>query len=245
MGTFAEYLVAGPSVVLARKPAGLGFIQAAGMPLAGAAALDALAAIDAHDGVVVVVVGGDLPERYARQGDRDDLTAAATRCRARHPAIRSRAAIDRQVWWAYGRTVRAASVQSSREDDRLVLHQVHPVKLAADISASVISNVLLWRHHLGPALSVRYMLPAAGSAITLQLGDVDSLRDTPQGRYVLSHMPPEAMAVRLTGDAIMAWGSWRRSPKLILIGVAVVLAGWSHGLVEPDPDEADSGIFEE
>jgi hypothetical protein len=31
-------------------------------------------------------------------------------------------------------------------DDRIRLHQVHPIKLAADITASLISNALLWRH---------------------------------------------------------------------------------------------------
>ena len=149
---------------------------------------------------------------------------------------------------AYGPIVSRAEPDSGRDDDRVILHQVHPVKLAADISASAISNILLWQHRLGAALSVRYLLPAAGSALVLQFGDVDALRETPQGRYVLAHMPPSAMAVRLTGDAIMAWGSWRRSPKLIGIGIAVIVAGWSHGLVEPEPDEtddADSGYFEE
>jgi NADPH:quinone reductase-like Zn-dependent oxidoreductase len=57
VGTFAEYLAAGQSVVLARKPAGLSFVQAAGIPLAGAAALDLLEAIDAHGGDIVLVVG--------------------------------------------------------------------------------------------------------------------------------------------------------------------------------------------
>jgi hypothetical protein len=149
---------------------------------------------------------------------------------------------------AYGPIVSRAETASGRDDDRVVLHQVHPVKLAADISASAISNVLLWQHRLGPALWMRFLVPAAGSALVLQFGDVDSLRETPHGRYVLAHMPPSSMAVRLTGDAIMAWGSWRRSPKLIGIGIAVIVAGWSHGLMEPEADEtdeADSGVFEE
>jgi hypothetical protein len=41
----------------------------------------------------------------------------------------------------------------------ILIHQVHPVKLAFDIGASVVSNFLLWRHRLGAGLVSRYLLP--------------------------------------------------------------------------------------
>ncbi len=56
-GAFAEYVSGGPALVLARKPAGLGFSEAAGLPLAGSAALDLLEAIAAKKGDVVLIVG--------------------------------------------------------------------------------------------------------------------------------------------------------------------------------------------
>lgn len=56
-GSLAEYVAGGSSLVLARKPAGLGFNEAAGLPLAGAAALDLLEAIAASTGDVVLIVG--------------------------------------------------------------------------------------------------------------------------------------------------------------------------------------------
>ena len=37
--------------------------------------------------------------------------------------------------------------------DAILVHQVHPVKLAFDIGASVVSNVLLWHHRLGAGWS--------------------------------------------------------------------------------------------
>jgi NADPH:quinone reductase-like Zn-dependent oxidoreductase len=56
-GAFAHYVSGGPALVLARKPAGLGFSEAAALPLAGSAALDLLDAIDAKKGDVVLIVG--------------------------------------------------------------------------------------------------------------------------------------------------------------------------------------------
>lgn len=113
----------------------------------------------------------------------------------------------------------------------ILIHQVHPVKLGFDISASVISNVLLCQHKLRVGLLSRYLLPVIGSALVIRFADLDRLRYTARGRYVLEHMPPASTAMRLGGDTLMAIGAWRRKPSLMLAGALLVAAGWSHGLV--------------
>jgi len=111
----------------------------------------------------------------------------------------------------------------------ILIHQVHPVKLAFDISASVVSNFLLWQHRLGAGLVSRYLLPVVGSALVLRFADLDRVRNTPRGRYVLEHMPPPSTAFRLGGDTLMAVGAWRRKPSWMLAGAFMVVAGWSYG----------------
>ena len=113
--------------------------------------------------------------------------------------------------------------------DAVLLHQIHPLKLTADISASMISNALLWRHKLGTGLAVRFLLPLAGSGVVMTMCDVEALRETEAGRYVLEHMSSEATAVRLAGDAVMAVGAWRRSLNMVGLGLLLVAVGWSHG----------------
>src|SRR6185437_5254727 len=110
-----------------------------------------------------------------------------------------------------------------------LLHQVHLAKIGADLAASVISNLLLWRARPVTAVAVRCALPIAGSAAVLTLADLDALARTRRGRYVLAHMPPAAQAARLAGDALMGFGAYRRSPILFVTGAAVVVLGWSHG----------------
>jgi hypothetical protein len=112
--------------------------------------------------------------------------------------------------------------------DKIRVHQVHPVKIGADITASVISNVLLWRGRPRAALAVRVLLPVAGSAAVLGLADLDALAATSQGQYVLQHMPPSAQAVRLAGDAVMALGARRHRLALFLGGGLIIAVGWSH-----------------
>ena len=110
-----------------------------------------------------------------------------------------------------------------------LLHQVHPVKISADVTASIVSNVLLWRERPVTAVAVRYALPIASSAAVLGLADLDALSRTRRGRYVLAHMPPAAQAARLAGDALMGFGAYRRNPALFAAGAAVIVLGWSHG----------------
>lgn len=114
--------------------------------------------------------------------------------------------------------------------DGALIHQVHPVKISADVTAAAVSNLLLWREHPRAAVLVRVAVPLAGSAAVLGLADLDELTGTRRGKYVLAHMPPSAQAIRLAGDAMMALGAHRRSAPLLLAGAAVVGIGWSHPL---------------
>jgi hypothetical protein len=114
--------------------------------------------------------------------------------------------------------------------DKIRVHQVHPVKIGADVAASVVSNIMLWQARPKMALAVRVLVPVAGSLAVLGLADLDALAKTRQGQYVLRHMPPSAQAVRLAGDAVMAMGARRHRPALLAGGAAVIVAGWSHAL---------------
>ena len=55
-GTLAEYVVL-PAAAVARKPAGIDFVTAAAIPLAGAAAVQTIEAVDAQAGQTVLVNG--------------------------------------------------------------------------------------------------------------------------------------------------------------------------------------------
>jgi hypothetical protein len=113
--------------------------------------------------------------------------------------------------------------------DDLVLHQVHWAKLTADVAACVGSLALIWKGHRTLGLTVHLGIPIIASAVLMR-ADTGPLRLTRRGRYVLEHMPVAAQGVRLTGDAVMTIGAWRRNGAVIAAGTVVVVAGWSHGL---------------
>jgi hypothetical protein len=117
---------------------------------------------------------------------------------------------------------------SMRPAEKAVVHQVHLAKIGMDVTASVLSNVLLWKGRPKAALAARVVLPVADSLAVLAMADLDALAATRRGRYVLVHMPPSAQVLRLAGDALMGWGAHRRRVALLVAGAAVIAAGWSH-----------------
>jgi NADPH:quinone reductase-like Zn-dependent oxidoreductase len=72
VGTFAELVAEGPRLVVAGKPSGVSFIEAAAIPLAGSTALDAVDAVHPGPGETVLIVGatggvGSFAVQFAAQ----------------------------------------------------------------------------------------------------------------------------------------------------------------------------------
>jgi hypothetical protein len=86
----------------------------------------------------------------------------------------------------------------------------------------------MWQRRIPVALVIAHVPPIVASAVVLWR-DLSGLRGTRRGRYVLAHMPPAAQAVHMLGQ-ITAWrAAYRHRPGGILLGVLVIVAGWSFG----------------
>lgn len=112
---------------------------------------------------------------------------------------------------------------------RVLVHQIHPLKLGTDVATEIVSLPLFWRHRLRLALVVHFLPPLLASLALLRWGELEPYRGSPLGRYVLRHMTPQMQALRLAGDVVMVVGAWRRQPLLILAGMCLVPFGWLRG----------------
>jgi len=111
-----------------------------------------------------------------------------------------------------------------------LLHQVHPAKLATDISADVVSTWLMWQRRPRAALLLAHAAAALASA-TVTRCDLSPLQTTRRGRYVLSHMPPSAQALRYFGQILAWYAAYRHRLAGVALGHVLIAAGWSHGLL--------------
>jgi hypothetical protein len=114
--------------------------------------------------------------------------------------------------------------------DRLLFHQIHPVKLAVDVAGGVVSTWLMYEHRWVAALLSTFPASIVATAALVRWAELERLRDSAFGRYVAHHMTATATATRSAGQ-IVAWiGAWLRSPALIVGGAAVIAIGWTYSL---------------
>jgi len=114
--------------------------------------------------------------------------------------------------------------------EKVLYHQIHPAKLAADISAAFISTYLVWQHKFGLAMLSAFVPAILASILVMRFADLERLKQSPFGRYVRQFMTRRIEGWRFAGQ-IVAWvGAWYHQFWLIAAGVVAVIAAWMSGL---------------
>jgi hypothetical protein len=117
--------------------------------------------------------------------------------------------------------------------EKVLYHQIHPLKLATDVGTAVIATVLLWRHELVAALLVGFVPSIAATALLVRFGNLEKLKESPLGRYVARSMTRAMEAVRFAGLAVSWTGAWWHRPAMVAAGAIVILTVWARGKFWP------------
>jgi hypothetical protein len=128
--------------------------------------------------------------------------------------------------------------------EKVLYHQIHPLKLAADISGGIASTWLLWQHEFLLAMLAAFLPAVAASVVVLRWMHFERQRDSAFGRYVAFHMTRVAEAVRIAGLTVIWIGAWNQTVWMIVAGAAVVVLGWTYSLpwwrTRPDAPAGDA-----
>ena len=141
--------------------------------------------------------------------------------------------------WTLGRGTMSLTFK-----ERALYHQIHPLKLAVDWGAGLVSAILLWRHRLVPGVLWGLVPPAVVSVpFLLGVGDatLTRCRASALGRYVARSMTRTMEGSRLLGFVAICLGAWQRRPLVIAAGLAVVVGAWARGWLWPRRDSTPSG----
>jgi hypothetical protein len=114
--------------------------------------------------------------------------------------------------------------------EKVLYHQIHPAKLAADIGAEFVSLPLFWLHWLWLGLAAHFAPPVIASALLLRFADLSRQKNSSLGRYVARMMTRMVEAIRFLGDLVMAVAAWYHAPFGIAAGAAIVLFAWLSGV---------------
>lgn len=115
--------------------------------------------------------------------------------------------------------------------EKKIYHQIHPLKLATDIFASVASLYLFWFHYFWTAIIIHILLPVLGSFFVIKYANLEKLKNSTLGKYVKKYMTVKIEVLRLIGDIFTIFGAWNRQWQIIILGIAIVIAAWINGKI--------------
>ena len=113
--------------------------------------------------------------------------------------------------------------------EKILYHQIHPLKLATDIGCEPVSLYFFWQHDLVLGLATHFVPPIAASLILICCANFEAIKSSKAGAYLRRHMTRTIEGIRLAGDIVMVFGAWFHRPSLIVAGFAVVVIAWCSG----------------
>lgn len=122
--------------------------------------------------------------------------------------------------------------------EKILYHQIHPLKLLTDFSTSFASSWLLWEGQWGQAVVVAFVPSVVITALLLWRADLAPYQHTPLGRYIARFMTHRIEVVRMGGQIVMWLGAITHVPWLLPLGFVIVMYGWLNGLWAPSASAA-------
>ena len=120
-------------------------------------------------------------------------------------------------------------------NDRKLYHQIHPVKLFADVAVTPIAIYFLWHRQIWTAILVAFLPPILVSTVMLiwPPDSLERIRSSSAGRYLKSYMTPVVEAIRFLVLIPVAYGAWTHQFWPIWIGLVVLILAWLNGFLFP------------
>ena len=115
--------------------------------------------------------------------------------------------------------------------EKILYHQIHPLKLSTDISVSIFTTYLLWHHNVVWFLIFCLAPSAIASFLIIKFVNLEKLKESLLGKYIEKYMTSIIEAIRMTGQIIVWIAGWYHLPFLIVIGCLIVIAAWCKGLL--------------
>jgi len=113
--------------------------------------------------------------------------------------------------------------------ERLLFHQIHPVKLGTDVATAAVSAILLWHHRLAAALAIGFIPSIVVSVVLVRSVDLERYRRSAFGQYVARFMTRRVEVARLAGLIPLWGGAWLRSSTFVVLGAVWIVGCWFLG----------------
>lgn len=115
-------------------------------------------------------------------------------------------------------------------------HEIHPVKLAVDVSTTFIGIYLYWVQDFIWGTIIGYLPSVIAIAVIIKYADLEKIKQSPLGRYFDKYMTNTMRLIRILGLVISSIGAWYNMWWLVVAGLLVILVAWLRGKILPTKD---------
>jgi hypothetical protein len=115
--------------------------------------------------------------------------------------------------------------------EKILYHQIHPLKLAADVGCEPVSLYFFWQHNLFLGLATHFAPPIAASLWLIGHTNLEAYKNSEGGAFLRHHMTRTIEVIRLLGDLLMVVGAWIHLPSMIALGVVIIVLAWGSGFM--------------
>jgi hypothetical protein len=113
--------------------------------------------------------------------------------------------------------------------EKLLYHQIHPLKLTTDLVCAAIALVFVWQHEWLKGILTAFIPSILISMYVLKNYDLEPIKRSALGQYISGYMTKTMDLVRTGGLGVAAVGAWLHEPMLLVLGLAIILYTWLAG----------------
>jgi hypothetical protein len=113
--------------------------------------------------------------------------------------------------------------------EKLLYHQIHPLKLSVDVGCAALALFFVWDHEWLKGLMVAFIPSMLVSMYVLKSYDLEPLKRSRLGQYVSGYMTKYMEYSRTAGLAVAAAGAWMHDLTVLALGLAIIVYTWVAG----------------
>lgn len=116
--------------------------------------------------------------------------------------------------------------------ERILYHQIHPLKLATDVLFGALALYFAWQQQLQAATLVALVPSILVTCYLVRFVDLTPQKHSPRGAYIAKYMTDKIQQARLFGYGLMFLGAWERNWIGLLAGLGLIAFGWGRGWLQ-------------
>jgi hypothetical protein len=113
--------------------------------------------------------------------------------------------------------------------EKLLYHQIDPLKLSVDIGCTLLALFFVWQHEWLKGVLTAFIPSMLISMYVIKYKNLEPLKASRLGKYIHGYMTKQIEYIRTAGLGVAAVGAWMNDSAILGLGLLIILATWLAG----------------